>query len=64
MATPYTDNTTSARSYLSFQLNFMMLMLNAGRIEEAQTTLRRLSAGIMELPADLHIEVTDEMIEG
>ena len=57
MANPYTDNTASAQSFLSFQLNFMMLMLHAGRIEEAQESARKLAYGIAQLPEDLHIDV-------
>ena len=60
MANPYTDNTASARSYLSFQLNFMALMISAGRVEEAQAAMRKLAVGIEQLPEDLHVNVASE----
>ena len=58
------NNTVSARSYLSFQLNFFALMMNAGRDEEAHRSLSRLIAGIEQLPEEVHINVTDEMTAG
>ena len=54
------NETASARSYLSFHLNFMMLMLNCGRHEDAERSLRLLANGIQELPEDLHINVNKE----
>ena len=53
------NETASARSYLSFHLNFMMLMLNCGRHEEAQRSLRLLANGIQELPEELHINIDE-----
>ena len=55
------DDTAKARSYLSFHLNFMMLMLNCGRDEEATRSLRLLANGIQELPEDLHININEEI---
>lgn len=54
------NETASARSYLSFHLNFMMLMINCGRHEEAERSLRLLANGIQELPEDLHININEE----
>jgi hypothetical protein len=54
------NQTASARSYLSFHLNFMMLMLNCGRHEDAERSLQLLINGIQELPEDLHINVSDD----
>ena len=54
-------DTAKARSYLSFHLNFMMLMLNCGREEEAERSLRLLANGIQELPEDLHININEEI---
>ena len=51
------NETAKARSYLSFHVNFMMMMLNCGRHEEAERSLRRLINGIQELPEDLHINI-------
>jgi hypothetical protein len=53
------NETAKARSYLSFHLNFMMLMLNCGRHEEAERSLRLLINGIQALPEDLHISVNE-----
>lgn len=55
------NETASARKYLSFHLNFMMLMLNCGRDEEAERSLRLLANGIQELPEDLHININEEI---
>jgi hypothetical protein len=54
------NETASARKYLSFHLNFMMLMLNCGRHEDAERSLRLLINGIQELPEELHIVVSDD----
>jgi len=54
------NETGNARSYLSFHLNFMMLMLNCGRHEDAERSLRLLINGIQELPEDLHININEE----
>lgn len=58
------NNTVSARSYLSFQLNFLALMISAGREEEARASMLRLVSGIEQLPEDIHIDVTDVMVDG
>jgi hypothetical protein len=52
-----TDNTVKAKTTLSFQLNFMLLMLNAGRNEEAVEACNKLDAVIQALPDDLFVEV-------
>jgi len=54
------NETAKARSYLSFHVNFMMMMLNCGRHEEAERSLRLLINGIQELPEDLHININEE----
>ena len=54
------NETAKARSYLSFHVNFMMMMLNCGRHEEAERSLRLLINGIQELPEELHIVVSDD----
>jgi hypothetical protein len=54
-------DTAKARSYLSFHLNFMMLMLSCGRDEDAERSLRLLANGIQELPEDLHININEEI---
>ena len=58
------NETAKARKYLSFHLNFMMLMLNCGRDEEAQRSLRLLANGIQELPEDLLININEEIDNG
>ena len=52
------NETASARSYLSFHLNFMML--NCGRHEEANRCIKNLGSAIDQLPEDLHIKVKKE----
>jgi hypothetical protein len=54
------NETAKARSYLSFHVNFMMMMLNCGRHEEAERSLRLLVNGIQELPEDLSIRINEE----
>ena len=54
------NETAKARSYLSFHVNFMVMMLNCGRHEEAERSLRLLINGIQELPEDLHININEE----
>jgi len=51
------NETVSAKSYISFNLNLMLLMLNCGRNEEAQLDLARLTAAIDALDPELHINV-------
>lgn len=53
------DNTTKAKTAMSFQLNFMLLMLNAGRNEEAVEACNKLDALIQALPDDLFVEVEE-----
>lgn len=52
-----TDDTVKAKTALSFQLNFMLLMLNAERGEEADAACCKLEAIIQALPDDLFVEV-------
>ena len=49
------DDTVKARSFLSFHLNFMLLMINSGREEDANRSLQLLAQGLQELPEDLYI---------
>lgn len=58
------NETAKARSYLSFHLKFMMLMLNCGRHEEANRCIKNLVAAIDQLPEDLHINVNKETDNG
>lgn len=51
------DNLVNARSHLSFQLNFMLLMFQAGRDEAADEHLRKLAHAIQSLPEDLFISI-------
>ena len=54
------NETTSARSYMSFNLNFAIMMLNCGRHEEANRCIQKLADAIEQLPEDLHINVNKE----
>ena len=54
------NETASARSYMSFNLNFAIMMLNCGRHEEANRCIKNLVAAIDQLPEDLHINVNKE----
>ena len=58
------NDTVSARSYLSFELNFMAHAVNAEREDDVQAAIRRLAAAIEQLPQDFHIDVTEAMLEG
>lgn len=49
------DDTTKAKSFISFHLNFMLLMINCGRTEEAQRSVEMLVAAIAALPDELFI---------
>lgn len=55
------NDTTKAKSYLSFNLNMMLLMINCGRTEEAQRALAKLTHGIDELPDDIEIAPMEEL---
>jgi uncharacterized protein YbgA (DUF1722 family) len=57
------DDTVKAKSFIRFHLNFMMLMLNCGRTEEAQRSIGMLVAGIDALPDDLFINEPKETKE-
>ena len=54
-------DTTKAKSYISFHLNFMLLMINCGRTEEAQRSLAHLTHAIDQLPEDLNITVMEDV---
>jgi hypothetical protein len=55
------NETTGARSYMSFNLNMMLLMINCGRTEEAQRSLAKLLDALDQIPEDLHITVNQEI---
>ena len=55
------NETTSARSYMSFNLNMMLLMLNCGRTDEANRSLAKLLDAIDQLPEDLNITINQEI---
>jgi hypothetical protein len=52
-----------AKSYISFNLNFALLMLSAGRDEEASKVLAKAVAGIEALPDDLFVDVEETEAE-
>ena len=52
-----------ARSFISFNLNFALLMLAAGRQEEQQRALAKAIAGIDALPDDLFIDIDLEELD-
>lgn len=54
------DDSVKAKSFMSFHLNFLLLMQNCGRYEEAQQSLDKLVASIEALPEDLFITVPKE----
>lgn len=54
------DDTVKAKSFLSFHLNFMLLMINCGRTEEAQRSVEMVVKAIAELPDDLYINEPKE----
>jgi len=55
------NETTSARSYMSFNLNMMLLMLNCGRTDEANRSLAKLLDAIDQLPEDLNITINQKI---
>ena len=55
------NETTSARSYMSFNLNMMLLMLNCGRTDEANRALAKLLDALDQIPEDLNITVNKEI---
>jgi len=55
------NETTSARSYMSFNLNFAIMMLNCGRHEEANRCIQKLADAIEQLPKDLQITIDQEI---
>ena len=55
------NETAGARRFISFHLNFMLMMLNCDRTEEAQRSLAHLLHAIDELPEDLNITIDQEI---
>ena len=55
------NETTNARSFMSFHLNFMLLMINCDRTEEATRSLAHLIHAIDQLPDDLNITIDQEI---
>ena len=55
------NETTNARSFMSFHLNFMLMMLNCDRTKEAQRSLAHLLHAIDALPEDLNITIDQEI---
>jgi len=53
------DN-VKAKSALSFNLNFCLLMMQCGRNAEAQAAMRKVEAVIQALPDDLFVDVEFE----
>lgn len=59
------DDTVKAKSFISFHLNFMLLMINCGRTEEAQRSVEMVVKAIAALPDDLFItEPKEDTIDG
>lgn len=57
------DDSVKAKSFMSFNLNFLLLIQNCGRYEEAQQSLDKLVASIEALPEDLFIPEPKETDE-
>lgn len=55
------NETAKARKYMSFHLNFMLLMFNCGRDEDATRSLAHLLHAIDQLPEDLNITVMEDV---
>jgi hypothetical protein len=55
------NETTNARSFMSFHLNFMLLMIRCDRTEEAQRSLAHVLDAIDQLPEDLNITINQEI---
>jgi hypothetical protein len=55
------NETAKARKYISFHLNFMLLMINCDRTEEATRSLAHLLHAIDQLPEDLNITVMEDV---
>ena len=59
------NDTVEAKSFLSFHINFMLLMLSCGRTEEAQRSVEMVIKAIAALPDDLFItEPKEDTIDG
>jgi len=56
-------NNVKAKSHISFNLNFALLMLSAGRDEEASIALAKAVTGIEALPDDLFVDVEETEAE-
>jgi hypothetical protein len=57
------DDTVKAKSFMSFNLNLLLLMQNCGRYEDAQRALDKLVDSIDALPDDLFINEPKETTE-
>ena len=55
------NETAGARRFISFHLNFMLLMLRCDRTEEAQRSLAHVLDAIDQLPEDLTITINQEI---
>jgi hypothetical protein len=55
------NETTNARSFMSFHLNFMLLMIRCNRTEEAERSLAHVLDAIDQLPEDLNITINQEI---
>jgi DNA recombination-dependent growth factor C len=55
------NETTGARSYMSFNLNMMLLMINCGRTDEANRALAKLLDALDQIPEDLNITINQEI---
>jgi len=52
-----------AQSFISFNLNFALLMLASGRDEEYRKALTKVIAGVEALPEDLFIDINTEGLD-
>jgi hypothetical protein len=55
------NETTNARSFMSFHLNFMLLMIRCDRTDEANRSLAKLLDAIDQIPEDLNITINQEI---
>ena len=57
-----TSNKMTAKQFMSFNLNFAIMMLNCNRDEDANRCLQKLAAAIEQLPEDVSININEEII--
>ena len=55
------NETAGARRFISFHLNFMLLMIRCNRTEEAERSLAHVLDAIDQLPEDLNITINQEI---